>query len=440
MKKMRALIALVGVFAVACGSSPQFRGVNLGGWFVLESWMVPNFWAQITANTSVQPGQGEWQVCAALGKSACLSALEQHWASWVSQDDLGALAAAGVTHVRIPIGYWALGPAFIAANEPYVSGQWPYLLQALRWLKALGMYALIDLHGAPGSQNGHDNSGFSGPIGWDTPANIARTVDVLSALAANVTAINTQPGTEGVVVGLEVLNEPWTVTVGGPITMETLANFTVAAAAAIWDAGFDGWVMFPDGWDASWPGWQGVLVPGSAATPPPAGRVAYMDSHLYRCFGGYDSLSRWGQAAASCSSVGRSLAAQNGTAPIIVGEYSLCMPNGPALPFEQDDQAVVRAFFESQWSVFGSAGPVNQSTSAAADANVVTTGPTRAAAAVAKVAAPAPGNAAPVGSFFWNFKLEQPDGSWSYLSGLSGGWIPSMPNGAAPGPSWYACT
>lgn len=400
--------------------------------------MLPNFWAQVTANTSVQTGQGEWQVCEALGQAACLSALQPHWDSWVQRSDLAALAAAGVTHVRIPIGYWALGPAFIAPGEPYVSGQWPYLVRALGWLKSLELHALIDLHGAPGSQNGHDNSGFSGPIGWDTPANIARTVDVLSALAANVTAINQQPATAGVVVGIEILNEPWTVAVGGPISMETLANFTVAAAAAIWEAGFDGWVLFPDGWNASWEGWQGLLVPGSATAPPPAGRVAYMDSHLYRCFGGYDSLSRWGQAAASCNSVGPSLAAQNGTVPIIVGEYSLCMPNGPSLPFAPDDQAVVRAFFESQWTVFGSAGPVN-STAVTAAGRAARSTTSSSAASTMVGAAPAPGNAAPVGSFFWNFKLEEADASWSYMSGVSGGWIPSMPSDAAPGPSWYAC-
>jgi glucan 1,3-beta-glucosidase len=54
--------------------------------------------------------------------------------------------------VRIPIGYWAYD---VAAGEPYISGQLPYLRQAIAWAAIYNLKVIVDLHGAPGSQNGY---------------------------------------------------------------------------------------------------------------------------------------------------------------------------------------------------------------------------------------------------------------------------------------------
>ncbi len=45
------------------------------------------------------------------------------------------------------------------------------------------MTVLIDLHGAPGSQNGNDHSGREGAIDWPDPANVALTVTILEDIA-----------------------------------------------------------------------------------------------------------------------------------------------------------------------------------------------------------------------------------------------------------------
>jgi len=41
----------------------RYRGVNLGGWLVLESWMYPDWWK----TTGVPIWSGEWQFCEHLG-------------------------------------------------------------------------------------------------------------------------------------------------------------------------------------------------------------------------------------------------------------------------------------------------------------------------------------------------------------------------------------
>ncbi len=58
-----------------------------------------------------------------------------------------------LNHVRIPIGYWAYD---VAPDEPFISGQHDYLLKAIAWATTYNLKVIVDLHGAPGSQNGYE--------------------------------------------------------------------------------------------------------------------------------------------------------------------------------------------------------------------------------------------------------------------------------------------
>lgn len=85
--------------------------------------------------------------------------------------------------------------------SPYIPGAWPYLLQALNWAKSYGLHVIVDLHGAPGSQNGYDNSGqrTNDPVWATNDANVNRTLEILSVIADNI---------GGMIDVLELLNEP----------------------------------------------------------------------------------------------------------------------------------------------------------------------------------------------------------------------------------------
>merc|ERR1719230_2122404 len=78
--------------------------------------------------------------------------MHKHWNDWLTEADLDALRAFGVTHCRIPIGYWLLGDADKAAEDGFVDGGQRYLFRALAWLKARNMKAVLVLQGAPGGQ------------------------------------------------------------------------------------------------------------------------------------------------------------------------------------------------------------------------------------------------------------------------------------------------
>ena len=107
---------------------------------------------------------------------------------------------------RMQIGYWSVpltsaNTNYTTSVDPYVPGAWPYLLQALNWAKQYGLHVILDLHGAPGSQNGYDNSGqlTNNPQWGSNPDNVARTLDILRFMANNI---------GGMIDVLELLNEP----------------------------------------------------------------------------------------------------------------------------------------------------------------------------------------------------------------------------------------
>jgi glucan 1,3-beta-glucosidase len=134
--------------------------------------------------------------------------MERHWDTFLSHQDLVDLANAGVTHLRVPLSYWIRGD--LTEEEPYITGGWPYFVRAAHWCRPLGLQIWADLHGAPGSENGFDNSGHylgrSSCHGWDSnPMNVQRTVNILTDIAQGIV----DEGLTDVVTGFGVLNEPF---------------------------------------------------------------------------------------------------------------------------------------------------------------------------------------------------------------------------------------
>ncbi|PLB55144.1 putative glucan 1,3-beta-glucosidase A [Aspergillus steynii IBT 23096] len=172
----------------------KVRGVNLGGWLVLEPWITPSIFDEA--------GDGavdEWTLTEVLGKDGAQARLSDHWNSFVTQDDFARIAAAGLNHVRIPIGYWAVAPI---DGEPYVDGQLEHLDNAISWARASGLKVLVDLHGAPGSQNGFDNSGRKGPVNWQQGGTVEHTLEAIDVL------VKRYAPEDDVVSAIEAVNEP----------------------------------------------------------------------------------------------------------------------------------------------------------------------------------------------------------------------------------------
>lgn len=84
--------------------------------------------------------------------------------------------------MRIPVGYWLFRTReqLQAAGAPYVAEGVRYLDAAFDAAAAAGLDVLVNLHGAPGSQNGLQESGqLRDTVGWTADDNVAATLDVL---------------------------------------------------------------------------------------------------------------------------------------------------------------------------------------------------------------------------------------------------------------------
>lgn len=162
------------------------RGVNLGGWLVLEKWMTP----ALFAGTDAVDEYTFMQTKDAREK------LRDHQKNFIREADFKWLRNNGVQAVRIPVGYWIL-----EGDKPYVSA-----IGRLDWAFAMAekydIEVLICLHGAPGSQNGHDHSGKVGKAEWYASAQYRnQTIATLEALASRYRD-------SAKFWGIELLNEP----------------------------------------------------------------------------------------------------------------------------------------------------------------------------------------------------------------------------------------
>ncbi|KAG8951095.1 exo-1,3-beta-glucanase [Tulasnella sp. 424] len=180
----------------------KIRGVNLGGWFVLEPWVNPSMFNQTGKDFIVD----EWTYGYYQTRDVAQLIIEKHWDTWITEDDFAAIAQAGLNHVRIPMPFWSV-PTANTSTLPFLSGSWSRLLRAVSWASKYDLSVIIDIHGAPGSQNGYDNSGLrlDSPQWQTAPENVNHTLQVFSVLINEFGNFDKWGGTVG---AIEALNEP----------------------------------------------------------------------------------------------------------------------------------------------------------------------------------------------------------------------------------------
>ncbi|OMO94237.1 Glycoside hydrolase, family 5 [Corchorus olitorius] len=129
------------------------------------------------------------------------SDVEEHWNSFIVEEDFKFISENGLNAVRIPVGWW------IASDPtppwPFVGGSLEALDNAFLWAEKYKLNVIIDLHAAPGSQNGWEHSASrDGSQEWGiTEENIQQTVDVIEFLAARYAK---SPS----LYAVELINEP----------------------------------------------------------------------------------------------------------------------------------------------------------------------------------------------------------------------------------------
>lgn len=280
---------------------PFLRGVNLGGWLVLEKWMTEDLFTGAFSSAADQysfdslPGS--------------LSALEKHWSTFFTAEDISTIAATGINALRIPIGYWA----YDNSGTPYHKGADAYLEKAIEWARAEGLKVWVDCHGSPGGQNGFDNSGHSGIVSWQTTSNLDKSIEVLKIMAAKYGSTSYAD----VVVGLQMVNEPvsW-----GNNDFDTTKEWTKKAYTAIEGVveNKELIVVMHDGFMGGLE-WKDVAIELADGAEK---KTFGIDEHLYQLFTpAYNGMNQAQHITAACGWAA-DLAASNAITPTYVGEWS----------------------------------------------------------------------------------------------------------------------
>lgn len=270
-------------------SMKTLRGVNLGGWLVLEKWITPFIFEGLQA-------EDEFSLCKELKQNKD-ETLAAHHLSFITYDDFKWIREHGFDTVRIPVPHWVFGDV-----QPYVGCQ-QYLDFAFEAAQEHNLSVIIDLHTAPGSQNGYDHSGQRGEVNWHKgPDNIDETLKVIEKL---VQAYATKPN----LIGFELLNEP-----SAEIPHDVLLDFYKRGYQIVRKYSDDIAVIVSDGFrPLDW-----------AEAFDETHKNILLDVHLYQSFTEQDKKLTMDQHIQKALNEWRSLiGAVQQNLPVLVGEWSL---------------------------------------------------------------------------------------------------------------------
>ncbi|KAF2415678.1 glycoside hydrolase [Tothia fuscella] len=368
--------------------TPFIRGVNIGAWLVLEKWITPSVFEGTDA-------VDQWTFDATPGAR---DKLTTHWSTFFDQTELRRIADTGINALRIPIGYWA----YDNTGTPYLSGADAYLERAVHWARESHLKVWIDLHGAPGSQNGNNHSGRAGSMDWQEDDNLQKTIDALIKIA-------TKYGTSAygdVIIGIELINEPssW-----GKNNFTKTKSWTIQAYRAVRAATQNTklQLIMHDSFQPA-ANWSDVL----SQLFGQRGKFA-MDTHPYQLYTDADNALNQDEHVSKACAWSTSLFKpyHDARIPVYAGEWSansnVCVnPDGSTLNGTSSSQICKVAGCQcvadtdpDNWSVH-----TKTQVRRYVDAQLQTF------------------EKWSNGYFFWNWKGP---GGWNFLNGVAQGWIPS---------------
>jgi len=238
----------------------------------------------------------------------------------------------GLNSVRIPVGWWYYAQAAGVKNDVYTvpaeditSPNHP-ITKVIKMASDQGLLVMLDLHGAPGSQNGLDNSGRrsndTNPARWGyewfyDKQNIQDTVKIVVQMAKYIDTLRTN-GLDNI-VALELLNEPW---VFGD--MSIVRDFYVDSIIAIRKTSQIPIIIHDAFRHTEWE-WLLTNFPF---------KDIYMDTHIYHAFNADDIASSTVNCDHNKMIVAQNIACGYGSmlrfksctsVPVLVGEWSLAI-------------------------------------------------------------------------------------------------------------------
>ncbi len=144
----RRILQARGLEVVEGERAVRLRGVNLGGWMLIEDYMIGLPWTEWKIREGFRRLLGDAAAAAFFGA----------WAdSYVTDDDLAFLARHGFTFVRLPLNYRQFESDLSPGS--WLEDGFRLLERAVALCRARGLWVMLDLHAAPGAQARDQNAG-----------------------------------------------------------------------------------------------------------------------------------------------------------------------------------------------------------------------------------------------------------------------------------------
>lgn len=232
-----ALFLLSLVASVA--SAANIKGVNVGGWLLIEEWMFSDGIFDKVAEWSNEPqgvilppalpnGFGEYwysegdliyKLFQKFGEERTIDILTQHRETYITGNDFKEMASRGITQVRLPVGWWAFAPESTGSvsklitdpahpDKMFVTITQDFLRKVLTEVKDAGLTVLIDIHAFPGGSASGSYSGIfpSDPMFFSDPALQEQGFDVLNNMFDFYSSLESD--LKALVRGMTLMNEP----------------------------------------------------------------------------------------------------------------------------------------------------------------------------------------------------------------------------------------
>ena len=133
------------------------NGANIGG-LVHEPWMSPLY-----ADEAASDWQAYELLDSRFGEEKRREAFSVYRSSWLTEKDFELMAREGMNVVRLPVYYqWLMDTNGNWLTDATGAIDFSKLDWAIETAGRHGLWTIVDLHGAPGSQNGADHSGEAG--------------------------------------------------------------------------------------------------------------------------------------------------------------------------------------------------------------------------------------------------------------------------------------
>ena len=178
-------------FIAPDGRILRIKGISLGNWLMPEGYM-------FKFEVAKAPRQIYGAFDRLLGVDKAAVFWKQYRDTYIAEDDIRFIASVGFNTVRIPL-HWNL---FMTGDGTMTGDGWALLDRVLGWAREAGLYAIVDLHAAPGGQTGinHDD-GPGYPLMFYVPRDRDLTVRLWRAIAERYKGNPT-------ILGYDLLNEP----------------------------------------------------------------------------------------------------------------------------------------------------------------------------------------------------------------------------------------